>query len=612
MLLLFNFKCSKEIIEMNIVSDKLKLVAENWPVVRDELKKAAIESINNGGDRALKIECKAFSCGFVSGYLHEPIKKDIGESEPTVKEDLLERLKQELSSVDLTAGVKNEPREAEKVEKQIEKLPKEWNVIQIGRLSKSYSGYATQEDNSTMEAPIKFTLLRYNLAETLGNRALDVILEFKEHGSNGIPSTAFEIQQQYKLFKFQMQGPGWSTFITNLTGLQTKIIKDMKFWLGPWIVLFAGKCKNAAGITLENEQFDKVDIFVTELGRFSKERIILLKLIARRIDLLEVNHIEEAATQLAQNLIQVKRISQFLAQLKIDTIIGPMDYYPCIMIIDEILEPMPWEMILPKQEFTRFNSIYLLLHLYNLYKDQIKDGYLRYKVTNGAAIMNPENDTNLNNMTKRVEAFYKIWRPDWRRIEKRKPTTDELNSMYKDYDVFVYSGHGSGLQMFKSTDEIKLKTKSVLMLMGCESIALKYRGLVSEAYGPPYVYFTTECPVLIGANTLITDIWGDTLTFIILMQWIPSDHNQVPHIIEVSDQPTRIRVEKMMKDAHANRPNPNLLSIISKIRQYTELSVRMQSAIIYRGLPIYNDLVDENVKVVSAASGTKSTKKTKK
>lgn len=594
---------------MNIVTDKMKLVAENWPVVRDELKKAAIESINTGGDRALKIECKSFSCGFVSGYLHEPHKKDIGKSEPPIKENLFDFLKQELSSVNLAASVKNEFDDVESVEKQIQKLPKEWNVIQIGRLSRSYAGYATQEDNSTMEAPIKFTLLRYNLLEKLGNRALNVILEFKEHGSKSIPSTAFEIQQQYKLFRFQTEGPSWTTFISNLTELQIKIIKDMTFWLGPWIVLFAGKCKNADGITLENEIFDKVDKLVTELGPFPKERIILLKLIARRIDLVEVNTIEEAASQLAQNLVQLKRIQQFLAQLKINTVAAPMDYYPCILIIDEILEPLPWEMVLTQQEFTRFNSIYLLLHLYNLYKNQIKDGYLRYKVTRGAAILNPENDIKLANMMKRVEAFYKKWRPDWHRIEGRKPTNDELNSMYKDYDMFVYSGHGSGLQMFQSSDEIKLKTKSVLMLMGCESIAFKHRGLVSEVYGP-YVYFTTECPVLIGANTLITDIWGDTLTFIVLMQWIPSDYNEVPHIVEVSDQLTRRRVEKMLIDAHANRPNPNLLSIISKIRQYAELSVRMQSAIIYRGLPIYNDLVDENVKMVPAAIDSKSKKKT--
>lgn len=595
---------------MNIVSDKMKLVAENWPVVRDELKKAAIESINNGGNRALKIECKTFSCGFVSGYLHEPFEKDIGQSEPTVKQEMLEFLKHELSNVDLTAGVKTEPVDIESIEKQIQKLPKEWNVIQIGRLSKSYAGYATQEDNSTMEAPIKFTLLRYNLSETLGNRALDVILELKEHGSKSIPSTAFEIQQQYKLYKLQMKSTSWTPFIKNLTELQAKIIKDMNFWLGPWIVLFAGKCKNVAGISLENQIFDKVDKLAMELGQFPHEHIALLKLIARRIDLLDVNQIEEAASQLAQNLVQVKRIQQFLAQLKMDTVVTPMDYYPCILIIDEILEPLPWEMILTKQEFTRFNSIYLLLHLYNLYKDQIKDGYLRYKVTRGAAILNPDNDSKLDDMVKRIDDFYKKWRPDWRRIVSRKPTNDELNSMYKDYDVLVYSGHGSGLQMFKSTDEIKLKTKSVLMLMGCESIALKYRGLVSEAYGPPYVYFTTECPVLIGANTLISDLWSDTITFIVLMQWIPSEYNELPHIDKVSDQSTSKRVEKILKDAHANRPNPNLLSIISKIRQYAELSVRMQSAIIYRGLPIYNDLMDENVKMAPAATNSKSKKKT--
>lgn len=597
---------------MNIVSDKMKLVAENWPVVRDELKKASIESINNGGTRALKIECKAFSCGFVSGYLHEPIKKEIGESEPTGGGKLLDFLKKALSNVDLTAGVKNEPADVECIDKQIQKLPKEWNVIQICRLNKSYAGYATQEDNSTMEAPIKFTLLRYNLSELLGNRALDVILEFKEHGAKSIPSTAFEIHQQYKSFTCQMAGPSWTNFITNLTQLQTKIIKDMAFWLGPWIVLFAGKCKNAAGITLENEIFDKVDTLVTELGRFPEERATLLKLIARRIDLLEVNTIEEAASQLAQNMVQLKRIQQFLAQLKLDTVAVPMDYYPCILIIDEILEPLPWEMVLTTQEFTRFNSIYLLLHLYKLYKDQIKDGYLRYEVTRGAAIMNPDNDIKLANMVQRVEAFYKKWRPDWYRIDSRKPSNAELNSLYKDHDVFVYSGHGSGLQMFRSTDEIKLKTKSVLMLMGCESIKLQHRGLVSEAYGSPYVYFTTDCPVLIGANTLITDIWSDTLTIIMLMQWIPSDYNEVPHFIEVSDQSTRKRVEQMLKDAHANGSNPNLLSIISNIRQHAQLSVRMQSAIIYRGLPIYNDLVDENVKMVPTVTDSKSKKKTKK
>lgn len=581
-------------------TDKGKLTSENWPVVRDELKKSAFVSTASGdNNHAINSESNSLSCGFVSSYL-KSTEKELKEAAPFEKNALISFLLDQLPDIDfgedfncLTSNLSQAQDEitTENINEKIADLPKEWNVIQIVQIKDRYMGYATREDVLTNSSPIKFTLFRYNSSSSLKNRPLDVVLELKETGKKSLTSMAYEINYiHYKRYS-QNQPSEHVEYIKMLTALQSEIINSMILWLGPWITLFSGKCKTPDGKQLEKKLSKEVDEFVTETDGISDENIVLLKLIVRRIDLLDEEKLKEAAYQLAQNKIQYQRITQFLNQLKKKTTFASNTYYPCILIIDEILDAMPWEMILPQQESTRFSSIHLLLNSYRLYKDQIEDGYVKLQITNGSALINPDNDEKLQKMHLRMDEFYKTWRPDWKRHGATIPTTTELRSLFQDYDVFVYSGHGSALQFFDAKDDITLKTKSVLLLFGCESLALKSRGLVSEAYGPSHVYYTTDCPGMLGATTIITDIWADLITIMILYQWIPSESTEQLNLNVGNDSYYKNRIKEILSST-AGKREPSLLAILSKIRTEMQLSVRIRSALVFRGLPVYNILAE--------------------
>lgn len=589
---------------MNPSTYNKKLVSENWPVVRDELKKSAIESFATGNSNsAVDNECKWFSCGFVSNYLLTTTTKtppNVEVPAPSTKSNdtLMEFIQNQITDVELSENTlqKNISKLAatsENVYKRIFDLPDEWNVIQIGQLTDHYMGYALKEDILTNDSPIKFTLFRYIGSERLENRALDLVLEFKETGDKSITSIAYEISNQYKRFSTLKEDTElFATYIKDLTALQTKLINDIILWLGPWITLFSGKTKNSAAKQLEQQIFTEVDEFVNDCGKISDENVVLLKLIARRIDLLNSDKIKEAAFQLAQNQLQQQNIAKFLAQLKLNHSFEPFDYYPCILIIDEILDQVPWEMVLPQQEFTRFNSIHLLLHSYELYKDKIDDGYVKLEILNGSALINPGSDGTLQNMSKRMNNFYKKWRPDFHVISDQIPTQQQIHELIQNYDVYVYSGHGSGLQFFDASDDIKIKSKSVLFLFGCESLALKMRGLVSEAFGSPHVYYTIDCPGMLGAHTIITDTYADLVTLKVLMQWIPTNYDRTEVIF--NEIGPKYCTKKWITDS-ITITEPSLLTILCKIRDDNAFTIRMRSALVFRGLPIYN-LLAESVK----------------
>lgn len=403
---------------------------------------------------------------------------------------------------------------------------------------------------------------------------------------------AHEIYQvQYKDYLNSNTTALYRDFITNLTELQSKLVVNMKLWLGPWITLLAGKIKGQLGEEFERSIFNEVDKFVSEHGSFTDEQCVLLSLVARRIDLLDSEKIKQAANDIAQTEKQFGSISPFLAKLKMKLDFKSYEYYPCILIIDDILDLMPWEMVLPTQEFSRVHSIYLLLDLYERFKHQIHDGYLNISIKKGFTLINPDNDQRLGNMSERMAQFYDNSLPEWQRIERVIPTLQQITDGMKMHDLFVYSGHGSSLQFFNNDEISKIKHNNVMLLFGCDSIAMKARGTVCEPYSSSYSYFNTGCPGLLGAISIVTDIWVDLITIYLLTQWVTTKQTKHPVITVCPDNHAKERVCKILSTIKGKR-NGNLLAVLCEVRNEQQISIRMRSAMIYRGLPPFNTTAD--------------------
>lgn len=465
-------------------------------------------------------------------------------------------------------------------------LPKEWTVLQICKMNNEYLGYGNFERYFTHDRPIKFTSFCYARSDLLN----DVPLQFHLKFDNGVNILEYVHKLYFVLYK--ASSDDMSTNPSTMQEISTesaRLIELMKQWIGPWVVFLSGNVKGANGKQLENQIFGKVDEFVYGHSLNSEQQVFLSQF-ARRIDLIDADGIETVAQVISDCQTVQEAIRKFLSSLKLKTNFKDVQYYPCILVLDELLDTMPWEMLIPQQEATRFNSIYMLLDLYKEYKNDIIDGYLRISVQNGNVLINPNDDVKLVNMVKRMGSFFSYWLPNWRRVEQSVPK-DGLIPLLTSGDVYVYSGHGSSFQYLNYKDYATFKTKSVLLLFGCESANMTFSGSASEATATYMHIHACKCPTLLGTLSVVTDLWTDIVSIVLLSRWIPSEKKAFWKPVHIgSNAQARGRVQKLAKNI--NGFEPSLLAILASIRCESQFSIRMRAAMVCRGLPVYNKMAE--------------------
>lgn len=384
-----------------------------------------------------------------------------------------------------------------------------------------------------------------------------------------------------------MRTPEFDAFKQKLSQAQHKLKTDMASTLGPWLTLFTGKVKGKSGEEFEEKIYEEVKQFSGKVD-ITDNQFVMVNLMARRIDLLDSDKIKRAANDIGRDRNECLLIWAFLSGLKSNLKFSEQfEYYPCILVIDEILDPMPWEMILPSQEYARVHSIYSLFDLYERFKDKIDDGYLNLDINNGFSLLNPCNDNKLDDMCARMSKYYNDFLPHWTRLEKTVPTLDQMSKGLSESDVFVYSGHGSSLQLLSKREFKQLKQNCIMMLFGCESISMHPGGSICEAICSSYTYFKMGCPGILGAITIVTDIWIDLITISLLTQWTAPQQANNPRIDVCRYEKSIERINKLLAKCDGKR-NPNLLALLCDMRSDTDISLGIRSAIVYRGLPPYN------------------------
>lgn len=581
---------------------------KNWSVVRSNYKKLSRNYYGAGEhENAIFFDSVALSCGFVAAELDTENNNEIDQTSITAaiqyqeksENALLDMITKQLSNVNIVESARdisntkpasgNVDADVTEFFTKYNELPDEWNILQISQMSDEHIGYSTKKDRLTQECPLKLTLFRYNQSARLKNKAIGLMMELTEKGPASILSTAYHVYQElFKSYTANCALPTFAAFSAQLAAAQSKLVTDMSLWLGPWVTMFSGKIKGSDGVEFEKNIYAEIDNLCKENNEFTDEQYVLLCIVARRLDLLDSDRIKLAADYIAESHSQYTSITKLLAQLKKKFSSVNFVYYPCILIIEDVLDSMPWEMMNKSQEFTRFNSIYTLFDLYAKYKQQISDGYLKLDISSGNILINPDDDEKLAKMKYRMDKFYASWLPSWKRIVGKKPNDQEMQELLSNGDVFIYSGHGSSLQFIQ---EKKFLSTNVMLIFGCESNAMKQRGIVNDSSSPPFVFYSMKCPSSLGALSIITDVWTDVITVMVVSQWINSPQTVYVEMDTRNDLHNSEQIANALKK-YKDKKEPSLPAIIAQVRNETVLSLRMSSAFILRGLPVYNRLVE--------------------
>ncbi|KFM66047.1 Separin, partial [Stegodyphus mimosarum] len=111
---------------------------------------------------------------------------------------------------------------------------------------------------------------------------------------------------------------------------------------------------------------------------------------------------------------------------------------------------------------------------------------------------------------------------NWKGITGRPPSPTEYISALRDYDLFIYCGHGTGRKYIEGNAIGKIKCHATAILMGCSSGRLKRLGKQSEADGIALKYLLNGCPCVVGNLWDVTDKDIDRFTEKLIKLLVPN------------------------------------------------------------------------------------------
>ncbi|XP_068651534.1 separase [Aristolochia californica] len=195
-----------------------------------------------------------------------------------------------------------------------------------------------------------------------------------------------------------------------------------------------------------------------------------------------------------------------------------VDRGPVVLVMDADIQMLPWESlpVLRKQEVYRMlslQSIRVALH-----REKVRgfsDMFPQVDPGDAYFVLNPSGD--LNSTQLEFEEWFKNLK--WEGRAGIVPTTEELARALQSHDLFLYFGHGSGVQYISSREIQKLENCAATLLMGCSSGSLSIGG----CYGPqgaPVSYLLAGSPAIICNLWDVTDKDIDRFGKVVVDSWL--------------------------------------------------------------------------------------------
>jgi separase len=414
------------------------------------------------------------------------------------------------------------------------KFPKEWTIVQLCKNYNPVTLSSKYEDIVNFNTGISMTIFKHSAVSDMlmlevntqaysNDNIFEKIFRFnrkigEETNFRKMPQSN-EMEKKESLNRYYKSSKEIELYIQDLA-------EKLKDFIGPWVCALSGKFKNRSSIEIESSIEKKVCEFLKERN-FTQQQGMLINVLARRADLisneqifLAITYILRDKTNLGYSDVDLNDIYDFMLWIKQEYVYEDVSTYPVILIVDELLDQFPFETINTNQEFTRVCSFANLKKLYELNCGAIENGYLQVTPNRCHAIINP--DGSLPAMEDRMKNFLTYWLPTWNTRYNQQPSKEEFQDVLSKADVLVYSGHGSGLQMISSDNIYNLKSKAVVFLFGCSSVALTSIGLNSELKGAHVYYHIGGSPACIGFLWTVTDFQTDLCSTKILSSWFGS------------------------------------------------------------------------------------------
>lgn len=403
-------------------------------------------------------------------------------------------------------------------------LPPEWTVVQISKRFDALVTGGQSKEILSKDTGLFITLFKYprwelndkkplliSVAPNNGNEMLQNLLDMYDSMKEVMKYDRSKDTRDYR----QKYWDDIHKFEENLQ----KVVEDQKIWFRTWMFVLSGAFKDTLDKGMETKVYAKIDQYCKQ-QKCTIELRILLSMIGRRADLMSKEAIYDFCCQFATDETDFKNMFGLLYNIKKNFIVRePRESYPCLLIIDETLDLLLWEMLNVDQEISRISSFPILMSLYRKHSRDIKNGYWYVKIRKGHTIINPEN--NLPDMEIRMTEFIDSWLPSWTKNIGEQVSKEKLFDIWKNIDVFVYCGHGSGLQHVKDYYLMHLNIKPVTFLFGCTSGKLNSKGLWSEITGSHTYYASALCPSVMGMLFIVTDYLTDVMATVIFSRWLP-------------------------------------------------------------------------------------------
>lgn len=300
------------------------------------------------------------------------------------------------------------------------------------------------------------------------------------------------------------------------------LLKDLcaemeSHWLGFYKCLLLGKISSEKKTSEVQDRCSFLINECKELGVSCKNPALLEVLFSAGSAITEVECFQATVTLFdSDDESKLREIHSLL--YKYLQVVGNDEKEPTVLILDKFLHLVPWESmpLLRQKTVSRIPSLSTLKALLLSYEVQpssiVKTG-LNAKL--GNCIINP--DGSLSKTQDTLDQFVK-W-SNWAAIAGRIPTPEDMVAAVTNFDVYLYSGHGSG-QVFLQREKIENKNcRAAAVVMGCSSGKLKQMGCL-EPMGVVLQYLMGGCPFIMANLWDVTDADIDIFTMEFLKNWL--------------------------------------------------------------------------------------------
>lgn len=487
-------------------------------------------------------------------------------------------------------------------------LPTTWTVLQLCKRYNPRQAIQTAAERFGCPLPLHLTVLAGARGDLLDDSDAPLRVTIPPNSGaedDAAAATANFFQLAYDTSQEinSEQRRRTASAASNLEGFCSRLRR----FLGPWLALFCGRARSQRAQRIDTLAFRAVDRHCTSVAlRFSRRQLVLASLLARAVSLLDRDALLAGAQHIATTEEQYAAlVAVFLHHVPVAVatvagggggVVEAGDYHPTVLIVDELVDFVYWEMAVPQLQQTRISSLALLFRLADQYAGRLRRdgagaGVLPVPVHRGLVLSNPDN--TLAGSGQRMQLLFDRLRPQYRTICGRAPQADEMQAALAAADVYVYAGHGNGLQFVGGRELADTELHAVAFLYGCESVALKAVGGQSEPVGAHLYLQYALCPAVVGMLNVTTDVWTDIATLGLTSMWLgggsewPDDELEAfvgewdavrGHRTTVYADATRLMLAK--------RPRPELLAVLQEVRCTVELPLRLRMALVARGLPV--------------------------